>query len=103
MTPEARIAELEQLNREYAERADAAEQELARLRVNRSRFTEYLHELDIDCRARWGTAPLQTFTRDPALPGTSDTVWSASVGCVRAYGKSGEAALKALLERVRAL
>ena len=101
----ARIDELEQLNREYAARAEAAEEELARLRVNRSHFSEYLADLDMLCRMKLEAMPAQMFRRDPTLPGSSSMAWAAWLAGHeddRAYGRSGEAALKALVESMGA-
>lgn len=98
-----RIAELEALNAEYAARCDALEEELARKKQNASRFGEYLSRLDDVCALRGIPRRVQHFRRDPALPGSSDQAWCAWVGEAeetKGYGKSGEAAIRALVERM---
>jgi hypothetical protein len=96
----ARIEELERLNREYTERAIRAEDEIARMRVNRSRFGEYLHRLDEVCTTKLGMLPAQCFRRDPVLGGSNEMSWAAWLADDeehRVYGRSGEDALKALV------
>ena len=100
-----RCEELEALNREYVERCERAEDELARLRVNRSHFGELLMDLDALCRMKLDAVPAQMFRRDPSLPGSSTMAWCAWLAGHeddRAYGRSGEAALKALVEALGA-